>query len=53
MGSCFWSQNNEKAKANEKYLKADYTGSEKFEVSNRDGMRWSVDLARIEFVCRK
>lgn len=43
----------EKYKADARYLKADYAGMQKFEVSNRDGMRWSVDLARRECACRK
>lgn len=43
----------EKAKADARFLKADFAGSEKFEVSNTDGMRWSVDLMKHECACRK
>lgn len=36
----------ENAKTESRYLKADYAGNEKFEVRNRDGMRWCVDLMK-------
>lgn len=31
-----------------RFLKADHPESEKFEVSSRDGMRWSVGLIKCE-----
>lgn len=43
----------EQAKSDARFLKANYAGPEKFEVSSRDGMRWSVDLMKNECACRR
>ncbi|XP_022862499.1 uncharacterized protein LOC111382693 [Olea europaea var. sylvestris] len=43
----------EKAKSEARYLKADYAGNQKFEISSRDGLRWSVDLTEHACACRK
>ncbi|XP_022883793.1 uncharacterized protein LOC111400626 [Olea europaea var. sylvestris] len=41
------------AKSEARYLKADYAGNHKFEISSRDGLRWSVDLTLHACACRK
>ncbi|XP_022875822.1 uncharacterized protein LOC111394305 [Olea europaea var. sylvestris] len=43
----------EQAKSNARFLKADYAGPEKFEVSSRDGMRLGVDSMKNECACRR
>ncbi|XP_022875710.1 uncharacterized protein LOC111394175 [Olea europaea var. sylvestris] len=44
---------NAKREAAERYLKADYAGNQKFEISSRDDLRWSVDLTEHACACRK
>ncbi|XP_022857103.1 uncharacterized protein LOC111378167 [Olea europaea var. sylvestris] len=43
----------EKGKSEARYLKADYAGNHKFEISSRDGLRWSVDLTKHSCACKK
>ncbi|XP_022864546.1 uncharacterized protein LOC111384498 [Olea europaea var. sylvestris] len=43
----------ENAKSEARYLKADYADNHKFEISSRDGLRWSVDLTKHACACRK
>lgn len=43
----------EKAKADARYLNVDYGVSEKIKISNRDGLRWTVNLMKRECPYRK
>lgn len=43
----------EKAKSEARYLKADYAGDHKFEISSRDSLRCNVDLTKHTCACRK
>lgn len=41
------------AESKVRYLKADYSCNQKFKISNRDELRWSVDLTIQECEYRK